>query len=286
MKNFDNIIFFNHFHNGDVHVSRTFIQNIINQICSSNYIYTHNNSYRLLFDIKNLKYKKIDFEINKDISFEINNNNLFINTWIGQNNFKYIQNGCNFIGNYSMYKDMFENLNILIDSNVEKYLPSINYNCFNIDYIDLVLNNDNREKVLISNCKTESCQCPNFDFDPIIEYFSDKYKNILFLITDETCINKKNVLYTKDIICNNCNDLNENSYISTKCKVIIGRSSGSYTFSLVKENLLDKNKKFIVFCTNSGTGCWYCYEKCETIYSNRFDLGNIINVIDRVLINI
>ena len=49
------IIFYNTFHNGDIHVSREFIKDIMNKIETTFYYY-HNGGPRLLFDI-DIQYK-------------------------------------------------------------------------------------------------------------------------------------------------------------------------------------------------------------------------------------
>ena len=42
-------------------------------------------------------------------------------------------------------------------------------------------------------------------------------------------------------------DLNEISYLSLFCDTIIGRASGPYVFTQVKENLYNPNKTFLAF---------------------------------------
>jgi hypothetical protein len=39
-----NLIFFNYFHNGDIHVSREFVKDILNKTNFNNHIYYHHNS--------------------------------------------------------------------------------------------------------------------------------------------------------------------------------------------------------------------------------------------------
>ena len=92
------------------------------------------------------------------------------------------------------------------------------------------------------------------DTDSVVEKLSEKYPNVLFFLTMKTNINKENVAYTSDIIKLDC-DMNENSYLSTKCDIIVGRPSGSYCFTMVKENFI-KNKQFITISDNIYDN-WY-----------------------------
>jgi hypothetical protein len=276
---YNNIIFYSPFHNGDIHVSRTFVREIINNVKAENYYYAHECHERILSDIPNLKYKKLDFTTNTQIQYEIKDNNLYINTWVGQCNFRYFD-GCTFTALYRIFTDMFKSLKIDIKEK-EYYLPYIDYDkfdIFNLDSTNII--NSNKRKIFICNCECLAYQADNFNFEPIIDYFSNKYNDYLFFISNNSAIKKENVINTKDVINNNTNDLNENSYITTKCDVIIGRSSGSYTFSLVKENMLDSNKKFIVFCHNDNTGIWYPEQKCKTIWSANYNIDDIIKIID------
>ena len=46
------LIFYNNFHNGDIHVSRDFVKDIVSKINFSEAIYYHENSYTILKDIE------------------------------------------------------------------------------------------------------------------------------------------------------------------------------------------------------------------------------------------
>lgn len=81
------ILFYNDWHNGDIHMSREYVKDLMSVLGQNEYFYYHTNNNSILSDIDNLKYTN-----NKNITTDLN-----INTWIGQfwrknNNF----NGCNF----------------------------------------------------------------------------------------------------------------------------------------------------------------------------------------------
>jgi hypothetical protein len=70
----------------------------------------------------------------------------------------------------------------------------------------------------------------------------------------------KNLYFTSDIINATNGDLNENSFVSTFCNLIIGRSSGPYCFTQTSENYSDPNKTFLCFDNTITNGFWVSLE--------------------------
>ena len=54
----ENLVFYNHWQNGDVHVSRAFIDFCIKNIKAKNYLYIHPKSKELLKDIPHFQHQK------------------------------------------------------------------------------------------------------------------------------------------------------------------------------------------------------------------------------------
>jgi hypothetical protein len=76
-------------------------------------------------------------------------------------------------------------------------------------------------------------------------------------------------LFASEIIKKeNGSDLNEISYLSTKCNVIIGRASGPFTFAINRQNIEDPNKILLSFSKLRTT---YCRDSTKS--SNPFWLG-------------
>jgi hypothetical protein len=161
-------------------------------------------------------------------------------------------------------------------------LPSINYEKLSdFESISSLFKNTVKgyEKVIfISNGDVQSKQSLNFDFAPIIRNLSSRFPNYIFLITNDIDNKSSNVIYTGNIT-NRKQDLLYLSYFSTLSNVIIGRSSGPYTFSLVKENLLDENKTLIGFTNIEAESYFYENKKCKFLWSNNYDINNIENII-------
>lgn len=251
------IYFYNTFHNGDVHYSRSFIRDIMNKI-NDNFCYLHNNNPNILKDLPKLS------QDNSFISFENwnlvtkypityydqiirDNNNLYINTWVGQQNWM-TKNGlnrnrdnryCSLYSYYELFEDIYKELSLPIN-NIDEYIPDIDFHYIEKNNINnfLFLNKKFSKKVLLVNNEPRTVRIP-IDFSTVTEKLSTKYPEVLFILTNKINIEKENVAYTSDIIGLAC-DLNEISYLSKFCDIIVGRPSGPYCFCMIKDNFNDK----------------------------------------------
>ena len=265
------IYFYNTFHNGDVHYSRSFVRDIMKKMPNNDYCYLHNNNPKILKDIQNLKHDKafssfVNWNLISayPISYYdqvIKNSDIYINTWVGQQdwltksglNRNRDRHYCSLYSLYELYQDIFNTLDIPIEK-IDYYLPEIDFNFVEKNNIDEFISNSKYDlKVMINNNIPLTIRIA-LDTDSVVEKLSEKYPNDLFFLTMKTNINKENVAYTSDIIKLDC-DMNENSYLSTKCDIIVGRPSGSYCFTMVKENFI-KNKQFITISDNIYDN-WY-----------------------------
>ena len=261
------IYFYNTFHNGDVHYSRTFVRDIMTKIGNNNYCYLHNNNPEILKDFLTLKHDNSFYQFDNwqlvskyPISYYeqiiYNNDDLYINTWVGQQEWmtrKGIDRNrdnryCSLYSHYELYEDIFYKLAIPIEK-IDYYLPVIDFNLIEKDNIDNFMSkNYFKLKILIVNNFPLTMRI-QIDMNYVADYLSDKYPNILFILTKKTEITKDNIAYTNDIIKLDC-DLNEISYLSTFCDIIVGRPSGPFTFCVIKDNFI-KNKTFITISDNT-----------------------------------
>jgi hypothetical protein len=264
---FDNVYFYNTFHNGDIHHSRNFVKDIMKKISSNNYYYLHNNNSEILKDIPDLKYDKsfISFDNwNLITKYPIHfnnmithiNNDLYINTWVGQSNFITSNNlnrnrnnrYCSLYSHYELYEDIFNKLNIKIED-IEYYIPEIDYNYIQKKEIDDFVSNKNKI-VFVSNNIPQTVRI-ELDINNVVYRLSNEFNNVTFVLTNilNDKIIKDNVYYVSDIIKLKF-DLNEISYLSKFCDILVGKPSGPYCFSFIKENLKDKNKNFLTISNN------------------------------------
>lgn len=274
-----NIIFCNAFHNGDIHYSRTFISNIINDISEIypdiKFFYYHNNPKELLLDIEKLAYIKAQPQSQTTIRrrFIVQGEDIYINTWVGcwknEEGKTYCgDNGCTISANKELYEDIYEDISDHLGINLKlpttnECIPRINYSYYHIEGIDKHIKETKdkfRKRIFISNGITLSGQALNFNFDPIIYDVASLYPDCAFYMTSEVPYSQEllpNVYNTRNIIGYDGCDLNENSYISTKCDYIVGRASGPFAFAHVQENYMDKNKTICAISNSKFEGFWY-----------------------------
>ena len=279
-----NIIFYNPCRNGDIHVSRGYVIDMINKLPDHKFFYAQNPIYTskdfLLKDILKLELYTGVYNFNDNPSITIDNDNIYINTWYGQDSFKYFElsksDDCSFYILHEIFRNVYKYFNLEIDT-FDKYLPKINFENLKLDMIDVFLEKMNLfdKKILLCTNPVHSGQSQNFDFNPIINLIASEYPNYAFITTADIQTSK-NIFKMKDIIDVNC-DLNEISYLSKFCDVIIGRSSGAYTFSLIDDNINNINKKFVCFTKNKilSVALRDGDYKSQVIWSDNYSTNNI-----------
>jgi hypothetical protein len=241
------------------------------------YVYHHSNKSNLLKDIENLNYSN-NLSMDRQSQIIRNHDTIYINTWIGQCGSKYLLKDCSMYSNYEMYKDIYKQLSINIED-MEYYLPSIDFTKCNTKNIDTFLFENNNKKVLVCNGSVLSGQCPNFDLGNIIIELSKLYNNVDFILTNKINYTSNNIFFTDDIIKCEYSDLNEISYLSTMCDIIIGRASGPHAFTHIKDNYCDNNKTFLSLTDKILEGNWYNIDVCNQLWTNDYNKDNIINII-------
>tara|TARA_Y100001938_G_C8098038_1_gene439474 strand:- start:3726 stop:4664 length:939 start_codon:yes stop_codon:yes gene_type:complete len=261
-KRYSNIVFFNYFHNGDIHISRNYIKLVMDKMkymLDGEFYETHRNDPCLLADIEGINHLPFQMFSNSQVPYNVphyldNNRNLYINTWAGQDHCRKdpSEKRCTFPSITDNYNMILEDLGVgKLDSNVVDIFPSIDYNKINTHNIDTHFVGTDRRHVLICNGDTLSGQCPNFDFNPIIDRLAENHRSIDFVLTNhsDNRVERENVFYSEDIIGDvGHSDLNEISYLSTFCGLMVGRISGPHTFSFVRENYINENKTNIAIC--------------------------------------
>jgi ADP-heptose:LPS heptosyltransferase len=244
------ICFFTKGHNGDIVHSKAFIQDIATQLdipC----LYHHLNNPKISEDLSTTftQISPPDY-YSKFIETE---KIFFINTWLWpyllDNSFKDV----NIETNYHIYTGICNVLNERFNKNlklknIESYYPYIDFSKIEKRNIEKFVNSNSNKKVLFGNGPCLSGQSAyNQDLSDLVEILSQKYSDIIFIATKKFETESKNIVFTDDIIQINGCDLNEIGYLSTFCNLIIGRTSGPFCFSTIKENYNDENKIFYAF---------------------------------------
>lgn len=286
------ICFFNHYHNGDIFHSKSFVQEIVNSI-DVEFSYAHSNHPNLLKDLE-IKHETIP-DISHSVRFLEDGDTLYVNTWIGS----YFVEGEKYYGectlrfSYEMFSKIYDELNTRFGSNlklssIESYVPSVDYDKFYISNIDNYIQLDTNKKILFSNGPCLSGQCKYYgDMHPIINSLAEKYKNITFIVTHKLDTNHENIKFTSDIIKSPECDLNEIGYLSTFCDIIVGRNSGPFCFSTNKQNINNPNTTFYAFGEDITTCFLYEIDlNCAFIFEYFSNLENIESSIDKLILEL
>lgn len=290
-KKFDSIVFRNYFNNGDLHCARSFIKYISTTLREYLYKLNHPRSEKTLADLNIPLYWK-SHQIPRTFDnrgYHVEYNTLFINTqYLAYDGMYFNKYSCTPFTLWHIFnRTLQENFGIELPKDIKLFLPEINYHCgkYEIDKVDEMLSRaDFPVRVLICNNEFESEQGLRFNMDRMIEVLANTYPNYLFLTTNATnAVCDGSNLFRVDKIIGDCNgnNLNEISYLSTKCHIILGRLSGPNTFCFVKENMMNTNKKFITFCPPSplygmNTDMWTDYG--SHVYLAKYQRAQFYNI--------
>jgi hypothetical protein len=249
-----NLFFYNNWHNGDLHVSRGIVNYIVNFVKDKNpnikFYYGHYNNKEILKDLPVIYDSNYLQYLNdkKHESFFVKDESLFINTWYGVSNYSYYNEfGPTFDCVFELMKAPAKQVGIDLNKvDIKDLMPVIDFNKYEIKNIDLSFM-DGKVNLYISNGEVYSQQTSNHNMNTVIRRLADQYKNINFILTNivGNKLTGSNIYYTQDLIKKNGCDLNENAFISTKCDIIIGRASGTYTFALNTVNLFERECKIV-----------------------------------------
>lgn len=299
-----NICFFNHYHRGDLFTHKEFIRQI-KQETNIKLFYYHYNHPKVNKDLE-IPIVKVD-GINNNKQFYLTKDSLLINTWIGA--YPEIFNkyeGVNLQSLTDSWAIIFSEINKHFNTKLnlkeftEDYLPEIDFSFFDVSKVDDFINlTSDKKKVLICNGLPMSNQSFSSDLKDEIEYFAKKYQDIIFICTKNFNTNTKNIYFTDDIIqdteeyylsapwhdrpLNTC-DLNEISYLSNFCSILIGKNSGPFVFCETKKNLMDVNKTIISFSKGPKESMSnLVHLKCKYILETNHNTSSIVSAIEKEL---
>jgi len=268
------VCFFNFYHNGDLFHSKPFVREVVKTLGKEKVMYAHFKDHTCIqdLDVQCVRLEGIDHKVKvfrpKDPDI------LFLNTWIGSYFDKYTGE-CTLNFNMKMWADIYEEINTAFNKKlklgpVENYLPYVDYSKYDLRNVNTYLDRDSKKKVLFCNGPAMSGQCEyNEDMGEIISPLAMANPHITFITTKMTKIGMSNIIDTSEIIQSDRCDLNEISYLSKYCNLIIGRNSGPFCFASTGENLNDPTKTFYAFghqesdCFTMGIPkkCNYIFEK-------------------------
>jgi len=269
------IVFFNHYHRGDLLTHKEYIRQIKNEMPSDmEYEYFHFNHPKLTRDL-DIPKKGIPDTLDHKTPFYQDGETLYINTWIGCFWDIFCQHGgINMNSLWHQWEKIFETINqafsveLKLKEEKEFYLPSIDFSKFNVATIDEYLDsNKDKRKILICNGAPKSGQSFSNNMSEFITGVAKNYPNVDFICTEKFESSAWNVLFTDDIIrdteieelrapwedreVNFC-DLQEISYLSENVDAIVGKNSGPFVFCETKNNYMNPKKKFLSYNVSWG----------------------------------
>lgn len=252
------IIFFNHFHKGDLHTHKEFIRHIQSELPNVEFEYMHNNAEKLTAEL-NIPLVDSPNELNNKEPFYMDEDALYINSWVGCNWDVFCKHGgINMLTLYEQWEGIVAQINDVFDTDIklreekESYLPKINYNALSITGVDQYINSTvGARKILICNNVPQSNQSFGSDMREHILPFAEMYPDTHFICTNKFDTDgHSNIKFTADIIGPvEDGDLQEISYLSTYCDVIVGKNSGPFVFCETYDNYMDETKTFVSFNT-------------------------------------
>ena len=248
------IVFFNHYHRGDLHTHKEFIRQITKELPGVKFEYLHGNPPKLIEELGiptvgtpgHLDRKKALF---KDAD------TLYVNTWVGCMWDVFCKHGgINMNTLYEQWGKIFNAINKFFSSNLqlktkEEYLPTIDFTKIYTDGVDeYVSTGGGKFKVLICNNTPSSNQSMITDMEEFIIPLAEANPHVDFILTDDIYSDLENIKYAGQICrVEDGVDLLEISYLSRFMNVIVGKNSGPFVFCETFDNYMDQGKKFISF---------------------------------------
>lgn len=295
------IILFNHFHRGDLFTHKEFARHMKQLMPDTNFEYWHYNHPKVNLDL-NIPLTNLPNKLEHGVKFYDEKEVLAINTWIGVWNDIFARHGgVNLQSLYESWGEIYKKIGLTLHADPEMYLPEIDFSFFNVKNVDDFVASSQRKRVLICNGKPMSNQSFESDMSEIIHKFAKEREDIDFICTHKFKTDLLNVLFTDDIIkddqqfftgvvpywfdrpTNTC-DLNEISYLSTKCNAIIGKNSGPFVFCETKTNLRDETKVIVSFCRGPRESMANKIDKrCKYLHVTDHSDESINNTIEWVL---
>lgn len=273
------IAFFNHYHNGDIHYSRGFIQDFSERYLKKNpnqkYItYYYDGNERLFLDLPYIRHSPLAHlrnTLNENLATIDTPEQVLINTWIGQRDKRFLgkkNDQIHLHSNKKMWELHFDQFDLGPLKDDFAYIPNVDWTLYQKPNEQLLKNH--QKVVLVCNGPTQSGQGipllkpwekifhPPHPFDDskrnsfispvLLEKIAKKMPSIAFVFTQGLIeANKKNMFTIADLYGHiEGGDLMECGHFAAKyANTIIGRASGPFTTACTQESYFAKEKNFI-----------------------------------------
>lgn len=285
---YDRVIFYNHFGAGDIYESREFVKEWMTIVPAREYFYSHGKNPRILLDMPELQFKEITVHMNpmKAVWDDLNGN-LYVNTWIGRDGSYVLPGiGCTVEGLHRMHNDMLKSCDFgELKNSPVAYIPRIDYDVYPVEKALEFVMNEKRDLIYIDNGLVQSNQAQNFEFNPIVERIAKNCSDKAFLVTQKFTSEQTNIFFTSDYTGGVGFDLNEVSFMSLFCRVLIGRNSGPHVYTQNWQNVHDGSKKLLSFTYHQQGSSFVVNTDVEIhkFWSAATEKNEVIKVIERTI---
>ena len=246
------LIFYCEYGNGDIFESREFVKEFYEFYQPEECYYAHGKHPDIIKDMTFLESIAFDpTEMKSMRPYAFYGDVLYVNTWIGRDS-KFVLPGIGCVVEqlYLMYNELMVMMQTgyKLQKNPLDYIPKIDFSYYPNDGVTEFLKGKKRSKnVLLLNGPVHSGQAENFNFDPVMDKICTDNPKVNFIASQRSSVYKDNLTYTDDITHNSSVDLNEIAYLSTFCKLIVGRNSGPHVFTQHYDNWMDSKKVNLSF---------------------------------------
>jgi hypothetical protein len=289
---FRNIVFYNHWHYGDLFSTRGLVTDIQKQLPQAQYYYLHNKSADATRDLcphVHEGFNDVLGQLSQHARYTDAGDTLFINTWVGAYMGMWPNTHPSYISHRLIYQQLYKELakkyHLSLDlSDVWHYVPDIDYTFYNTRAADDFLVDRSGRKFLFCNGAVQSTQSSMGDMQELIHDLSERYPDDLLVATEKFATDRNNVVFTSDIFGKDC-DICEISYLSTRCHLIVGKNSGPFTYASTKRNLKDNTKMFLCLSHRPEDVLPYGLDlDCDFRFSHRTQSTEIVDIFEQILI--
>ena len=147
---------------------------------------------------------------------------------------------------YELFQHIYKDFDLDLNDDKQHYLPTIDYSQFYNSLLFKVddLAEDNEDYIIIDNSINEQNILQEPELNSIIYSIAKDNPKKKIFITNSFDNEIDNIYDLKNVFPYNCN-INEVSWFSKYCGTIIGETKDYFSSCLVKDNIKNKNKRFI-----------------------------------------
>lgn len=263
------LTFYNHYGNGDLFESREFVLDWMRLAGVTTADYAHRNLPGFFADLPQLRSVPVapEMDMHRGIEWRAGGEELWVNTWIGRDS-QYVVNpgiGCVVEQIFRMHNDLLREAGFApLSRSLKEYIPSIDYARIKVGYLPMFIDKQRGKRlVLMCNGPTGSGQASNFAFGPMLDRMPYR-EDVAYIFTQydngiaHEVRSRGDVFFTDDLTGREPTgwDLNEISYLSRSCDVIVGRCSGAQMHTQVLPNWMDSRKTLLCFTHHRNGACF------------------------------